>query len=185
MALFKDSDFADLLIDINDKALDKNLLVKQIFGTISKSDIPLIRYISLIYDQRSPLRQKLANIQSRKEEASRISGINNADDIFDLNEEKMIAYINAYLRFQSSKVWAIMTSNEEVLWQYQQELMKPITDFKNDKDKLQALEIKSKLMSECDSIIKRIESYEDKIFGDATDKKDEIINYTPESIANI
>jgi hypothetical protein len=57
--------------------------------------------------------------------------------------------------------------------------------FKNDKDKLSALEIKSKLMNECDAIIKRVEAYEDKLFGDLTDKKEEIINYTPESIANI
>lgn len=78
-----------------------------------------------------------------------------------------------------------MTANEEVLWQYQQELLTPIRDFKNDKDKLQALEIKTKLMQECDSIIKRIDAYEEKIFGDNTDKKKEILNLTPESIANV
>jgi hypothetical protein len=71
------------------------------------------------------------------------------------------------------------------LWQYQQELLTPIRDFKNDKDKLQALEIKTKLMQECDSIIKRIDAYEEKIFGDNTDKKKEILNLTPESIANV
>lgn len=78
-----------------------------------------------------------------------------------------------------------MTANEEVLWQYQQELLTPIVNYKNDKDKLQALEIKTKLMQECDSIIKRIEAYEEKIFGDNTDKKKEILNLTPESIANV
>jgi hypothetical protein len=78
-----------------------------------------------------------------------------------------------------------MTANEEVLWQYQQELLTPIVNYKNDKDKLQALEIKTKLMQECDSIIKRIEAYEEKIFGDNIDKKKEILNLTPESIANV
>lgn len=78
-----------------------------------------------------------------------------------------------------------MTANEEVLWQYQQELLTPIRDFKNDKDKLQALEIKTKLMQECDAIIKRIDAYEEKIFGDNIDKKKEILNLTPESIANV
>lgn len=78
-----------------------------------------------------------------------------------------------------------MTANEEVLWQYQQELLTPIMNYKNDKDKLQALEIKTKLMIECDSIIKRIEAYEEKIFGDNDDKKKEILNLTPESIANV
>lgn len=60
----------------------------------------------------------------------------------------------------------MLVSNEEVLWQYQQELLSPITDFRQDKEKLQALDIKSKLMNECDSMIKRIEGYEDKIYGD-------------------
>lgn len=78
-----------------------------------------------------------------------------------------------------------MTANEEVLWQYQQELLTPIMNYKNDKDKLQALEIKTKLMQECDAIIKRIEAYEEKIFGDNVDKKKEILNLTPESIANV
>lgn len=78
-----------------------------------------------------------------------------------------------------------MTANEEVLWQYQQELLTPIMNYKNDKDKLQALEIKTKLMQECDAIIKRIEAYEEKIFGDNIDKKKEILNLTPESIANV
>lgn len=78
-----------------------------------------------------------------------------------------------------------MTANEEVLWQYQQELLTPIVNYKNDKDKLQALEIKTKLMQECDAIIKRIEAYEEKIFGDNDDKKKEILNLTPESIANV
>lgn len=185
MALFKDSDFNDLLIDINDKNLDKNELIIQMYGKLGKSDLPIIRYISLMYDQRSPLRQKIANIVNRKEEASSIAGLDDTTDIFDLSNDKLIRYINIYLRRQSSKIWAILSANEEVLWQYQQELLKPITDFKNDKDKLQALEIKSKLMSECDAIIKRIEAYEEKIFGDLKEKKDEIINYTPESIANI
>jgi hypothetical protein len=40
-------------------------------------------------------------------------------------------------------------------------------------------------MAECDAIIKRIDSYEDKIFGDNKDKKDVIRNITPESIANL
>jgi hypothetical protein len=40
-------------------------------------------------------------------------------------------------------------------------------------------------MGECDAIIKRIEAYEEKLFGDNQLKKDKIINYTPESIANV
>jgi hypothetical protein len=40
-------------------------------------------------------------------------------------------------------------------------------------------------MAECDAIIKRIEAYEDKLFGDTKEKKSEILNLTPEAIANV
>jgi hypothetical protein len=40
-------------------------------------------------------------------------------------------------------------------------------------------------MQECDAIIRRIESYEEKIFGDNKQEKDKVLTYTPESIANV
>ncbi len=186
MAIFTDSEYNNILLPVNDKDLHKNPLVKQIFGKVEIDDIPMLRYIALLYDIKSPLRLKIPDIVERKEECAEMANIKDGKlDIFDLSNDKLLGYINVYLRYQSSKVWAVLTANEEVLWQYQQELLSPIKDFKNDKDKLQALEIKSKLMGECDAIIKRIESYEDKIFGDNKQEKDKILNYTPESIANI
>lgn len=186
MAIFTESEYNNILLPVNDKYLHKNPLVNQIFGKVSPDDIPMLRYIALLYDVKSPLRLKIPDIVERKEECAEMSDIKDGKlEIFDLSNDKLLGYINVYLRYQSSKVWAILAANEEVLWQYQQELLTPIVNFKNDKDKLQALEIKSKLMAECDAIIKRIESYEDKIFGDNKQEKDKILNYTPESIANI
>jgi hypothetical protein len=186
MALFNKEDFEDLAIPIYDSNLAKNPIIKQVFGNPPSSDIPILIYVALIYDQKSPLRLKISNIQERKEEAAEMAGIKgDASDIFDLKDNNILAYINSYLRYQSSKVWSILAANEEVLWQYQGELLSPITAYKTDKDKLQALEIKSKLMAECDAIIKRIEAYEDKLFGDTKEKKSEILNLTPEAIANV
>ena len=189
MAFFSEKDFKELMIPIYDKDLSKNASIKRMFPRIIAADIPLLIYVSLMYDQKSPLKQKIANITERKKEAVAIAGIkatkDELSDIFDLNNDKLVEYINIYLRSQSSKIWAAMVANEEVLWQYQQELLTPITVYKNDKDKLQALEIKSKLMQECDSIIKRIDAYEEKLFGDTKDKLEKIVAFTPESIANI
>jgi hypothetical protein len=186
MALFNKEDFAELAIPIYDSNLAKNPIIKQVFGNPPSSDIPILIYVALIYDQKSPLRLKISNIQERKEEAAEMAGIKgDASYIFDLRDNNILTYINSYLRHQSSKVWSVLAANEEVLWQYQQELLTPIKDFKNDKDKLQALEIKTKLMQECDSIIKRIDAYEDKLFGDTKEKKSEILNLTPEAIANV
>jgi hypothetical protein len=185
MATFSSSEFKEILIPIEGKDLHKDPLIVQIFGAVTISDIPLIKYVALLYDVKSPMRLKIPDVSLRKEECAEMAGIKDVESIFDLSHEKILGYINTYLRFQSSKVWAVLAANEEVLWQYQQELLTPIVNFKNDKDKLQALEIKTKLMNECDAIIKRIEAYEDKLFGDNKQEKDKIINYTPESIANI
>lgn len=186
MALFSDSDFNKILIPIDEEELHKNKTALQIFGKITLADVPYIKYIALIYDKHSPLRTKIPDVLERKNEASIIAGIKgNKDSLFDLSYSGIIDKISAYLKHQNSKIWAILLANEEVLWQYQSELFTPITEFKTDKDKLQALEIKSKLMAECDAIIKRIDSYEDKLFGDITEKKEEILNFTPETIANL
>lgn len=186
MAIFTESEYNNILLPVNDKDLANNPLVRQIFGKVDLEDIPMLKYIALLYDIKSPLRLKIPDIVERKQECYDMADVKQDKlHIFDLSHDKLLGYINVYLRYQSSKVWAVLTANEEVLWQYQQELLTPIVNFKNDKDKLQALEIKSKLMAECDSIIKRIESYEDKIFGDNKQEKDKVINYTPESIANI
>lgn len=185
MALFSDKDFKDLMIPLQEKDLSKHELVKKLFGDVKSSESSMLKYVALMYDKNSPLRQKIANITERKKEAADLAGLKNTDNIFDLSNDKLVEYINIYLRSQSSKIWAAMVANEEVLWQYQQELLTPIKIYKNDKDKLQALEMKSKLMQECDSIIKRVEAYEEKLFGDNKDEKEKIIVFTPESIANL
>jgi hypothetical protein len=186
MGLFAESDFNSLMIPVFKKDFLKEASCIRVFGKIANSEEAVIRYIALLYDQKSPIRIKISDILERKQECAELAGLKDGEDtIFNLKDKKVIGYINAYIRNQSSKIWAILAANEEVLWQYQQELLNPITEWKTDKDKLQALEIKSKLMAECDAIIKRIESYETKLFGDNLDKKDDVINFTPESIANI
>lgn len=186
MAIFSEKELDNLAIPVGEDNLEKHPDVIAIFDKQPKSSVPLIKYVALLYDQKSPMRLKIPDINERKKECATMAGLpKDSDEIFNLSDNKALEYINAYLRHQSSKVWAILAANEEVLWQYQQELLTPIKDFRSDKDKLQALEIKTKLMQECDAIIKRIEAYEDKLFGDNKDKKAEILKLSPESIANI
>lgn len=185
MALFKSDDFDKILINVEGDNLEKDALVHQIFGKISKADVPVIRYVALMYDKHSPLRGKITSLGERKKEAAELAGATNKEALYDLSYPRIIEFVHLYIRFQSDKIWAAMTANEEVLWQYQKELLTPITAYKTDKDKLGALEIKTKLMNECDAIIRRIDAYEEKLFGDEKEKRVEVINYTPEIIANI
>jgi hypothetical protein len=186
MALFVEDDFKVLSINPFEKNFIKNKIVQQVFGRVSQSDEPILKYIILLYDSKSPMRLKIPLLSDRKIECAELAELKTGkEEIFDLRHDNIVGYINSYLRYQQSKIWSILAANEEVLWQYQSELLTPITQYKTDKDKLQALEIKSKLMAECDAIIKRIDSYEEKLFGDNTDKKDKILSMTPEMIANV
>ena len=121
MAIFTESEYNNILLPVNDKDLHKNPLVNQIFGKVSTEDIPMLRYIALLYDIKSPLRLKIPDIVERKEECAEMANIKDGKlEIFDLSNDKLLGYINVYLRYQSSKVWAVLAANEEVLWQYLQ-----------------------------------------------------------------
>ena len=198
MAIFEKENFNRLYIDIYDKKnVIKNNLEKitNAFGLVddSRNDIEkLIKYIMYMYDKYSPRREMYQELEERKTECALLSGYKESKDkkilkeLFNLTDKRACKLISSFLKFQNHKTWAMLLSNEEVLWQYQQELLRPITDFRQDKEKLQALDIKSKLMNECDSMIKRIEGYENKIYGDDNKLKEEMKNATsPENIAYV
>lgn len=150
-------------------------LIKKVFPglyKIRRVDMDsLICYIVFMYDINSPMRKFFSDIDERKKECAVLAGYDLQADkarvgrLFDFTDKNITEMTTSFLKYQNNKAWAVLQSNEEVLWQYHHELLSPIINFKQDKEKLQALEIKSKLMNECDAIIKRIEMYEDKIFG--------------------
>lgn len=176
--LLEKKSFSKLAVPVygEKKVLEKyEKLVKKIFPQlylVRRKDLEeLIKYVVLMYDINSPMRKFFNDVDERKRECAVLAGYSFETDgtrlkkIFDFTDKNIMDLVTNYLKYQNNKVWAILQSNEEVLWQYNQELLNPITNFKLDKEKLQALDIKSKLMNECDNIIKRIEEYEQKIFG--------------------
>ena len=201
--VFNDNDFKNLCVPIHNEedVLENNKpLFKSMFGGLHKHRRvaleKMIKYIIYMYDIKSPMRQLFADVDERKKESAGLAGYDLDKDsvrlerIFNFDDRDISQMVTSFLKYQNNKSWAILQSNEEVLWQYHQELLKPITNFKQDKEKLQALDIKSKLMNECDAIIKRIESYEEKIYGQdkklmqsiqSTPTSPEMVAYVPET----
>lgn len=132
----------------------------------------LIKYVVYMYDIMSPLRHHYSDVGHRKLEAAVLAGYDPdreeklLEGIFNFSDDVAKFLVSEFLKYLNNKTWAILQSNEEVLWQYNEELLQSITDFKTDKEKLQALDMKTKLMRECDEIVGRIEGYEQKIFGE-------------------
>lgn len=200
MAVFSDEAFNNLCVPIykEEDVLEKYKYdLKKIFGGLFKHrrvDLEkLVKYVIYMYDLSSPMRELFTDMSIRKTECAMLAGYDIKKDekrlerIYILEDRDIVEMISSYLKFQNHKTWAMLTTNEEVLWQYQKELLQPITEFKQDKEKLQALDIKSKLMNESDSIINRIKNYEDKIFGDNKEVQSKLkqAKTSPETIAYV
>ena len=200
MAVFNEDSFVNLVIPIygkEDVLETYNGEFKKIFKGLFKHrrvDLEkLIKYVIYMYDKNSPMRDLFSDINIRKNECAILAGYDlskhekKLTKIFNLTDKDIMEMLYNFLKYQNNKAWALLTSNEEGLWQYQKELLTPIVDFRQDKEKLQALEVKAKLMNECDMIVKRIENYEEKIFGDDDDIKNKIKQErtSPESIAYV
>lgn len=183
MAIFSDKEFDRMLVNPNGKNFEKDSVLQSIFGKINSQDIPMVKYVLLMYDSQSPLRKKIADLVERKKEAASMAELKEYQGLFDLSDERLVGLVNKFLRFQNNRLWAILATQEELLWQYQSELLKPINVYKGDKEKLQGLEVKGKLMNDIDTMLRRCETYETTIFGDNTQGKDKIVSYNPELMA--
>lgn len=96
---------------------------------------------------------------------------------------EFVTMVIDYLRHQNDLVWAMIVSNEQTFYEYQEALVQSVNLFKNDKDKLSAIQVKTKLMEDSDAIAERLEKYYKKVFTE-----DEIVKrvkqvYTPEMMA--
>ena len=150
----------------------------------------LIAYVVYMYDMHSPLREYYADLRVRKEEAAelaKLKGKINLEDLYDLKIEEVSAMVNDFLVYQNERVWSMFVSNEQTFYEYQQKLLQSVEGDK-DKDILQALQIKSKLMNDMDEINTRLEGYLRRMTGE-DNQAIEVIQkrkmITPESIANV
>ena len=179
--------------DIEDYRDQLNKMMGGIWNKRSKNLEKSVKYILYMYDIASPLRRQFTNMDQRKKECASLAGFDmdngkdvaDAERLYSFTDETYLGFIIEFLKYQNNKTWALLVSNEEVLFQYQAQLVKPITETKSGKDHLQGLEIKGKLMAECDKIIDRIEVYEEKIFGQDKNLMEQAKSapVTPEQIA--
>ena len=152
----------------------KNLTVaypklKEIVGTV---DDKQLRYVILMYDINSPLRNHYPDLFKRKEFAADIAGydlmkddvttlfdfkIKNDEDEYVPNED-MLQLIMKYLKYQNNWVWSMIISNEQAFYEYNMRVMMPV-DGARDKDILQAINIKTQIMTSQDEIYQRLQKY--------------------------
>lgn len=161
-------------------------------GDPKRADLDkMVRYIMVLYDKRSPIIKQITNIGQRKNEAALVAGYDlklDADlleGLFDFIDTDLQILALQFLKDQNDMYWSMIVSNEQTFWEYQRALNARVEVFTGDKQKMDALNIKSKLMDECDRITERVEIYYLKVFGDgeAQVKAKEARGFTPEQMA--
>ena len=169
--------------------------LKKILGD---ADDKMIRYVVLMYDVSSPLRQHYPELGKRKEFAASIAGYDMMKDdvtcLFDfkvkVNDEyepyeELLDIIIKYLKYQNNWVWTMIISNEQAFFEYNKRVMMPVEGNK-DKDILQAISIKTQIMTSQDEIYQRLQKYYKDLSGGDSNLEEAITirkRLRPEEIA--
>ena len=169
--------------------------LKKILGD---ADDRMIRYVILMYDVSSPLRQHYPELGKRKEFAASIAGYDLMKDdvtcLFDfkvkVNDEyepyeELLDIIIKYLKYQNNWVWTMIISNEQAFFEYNKRVMMPVEGNK-DKDILQAISIKTQIMTSQDEIYQRLQKYYKDLSGGDSNLEEAITirkRLRPEEIA--
>jgi len=167
--------------------------LKEIVGT---EDDKMLRYVLLMYDINSPLRQHYPELGKRKEFAAAIAGYDlmkdNVVSLFDFKiddepHNDLLDVIMKYLKYQNNWVWSMIVSNEQAFYEYNRRVMMPV-EGNRDKDILQAINIKTQIMTSQDEIYQRLQKYYRDLSGGDVDLEEAITikkRLRPEEIANV
>jgi hypothetical protein len=165
----------------------------KMFKSFELADDQMIAYVLYMYDQNTPLKEQFPDLKIRKEQAAILSGYSLTKDgtflhdLFFFVSEKLVQMVDEFLRKQNNRIWSMIVSNEQTFFEYQTKLLSPV-EGERDKDILQALQIKSKIMDDLNTINDRLDSYYMKLYGEDQEllkviKADKRL--TPEFIANL
>lgn len=126
---------------------------------MKKEDIE--KYIELMYSQKSTL-NKIEDLSERKIQAATKAKLNPEDpeikNIMELKNEKVRVKIINYLNKNNSNLFVKLISDQQLFWNMQQRLMKPLED-EDDTSKLMAISEKS------EELVERIEKNYQKLYG--------------------
>ena len=174
-------------------SLKKKYPKMKMFSSFQSAEDQMIAYVLYMYDQNTPMKEQFPDLKIRKEQAAILSGYDLVKDneklheMFFFQSSKIIDMVDEFLRKQNNRIWSMIVSNEQTFFEYQKKLLSPV-EGDRDKDILQALQIKSKIMDDLNTINDRLDSYYMKLYGEDQEllkiiKADKRL--TPEFIANL
>lgn len=159
-----------------------------------------VRYILLMYDVNSPMRAYYPDLEQRKTAAADMAGFDwdteSMEEIFEFKiqqeesvvpNDDLLNMIMEFLKYQNNWVWTMIVSNSEAFYEYNRRVMMPVEGTR-DKDILQAINIKTQIMTSQDDIYQRLQRYYRDLSGGDTVLEESIKvrkRLRPEEIANV
>lgn len=208
---------------IDEKLFDKmefNPLVKEKLATaypklaeiFGKTDDRMLRYVLLMYDITSPLKDAYPELSARKTWAATMAGYKENEEIEFLKSftketktpvyddkgklkyhnksielhEPLLEAVQKLIIYQNNRLWAMIVTNEQAFYEYQRRVMAEVGG-DADKDALSAITVKTKIMESMDDIDKRLDGYYKRLTsgdGELEETLTKRKRLRPEDIAN-
>ena len=146
----------------------------------------VIKYFCYCYDSKSPFVTEIEEVSQRKELALEEAGIDDEEQIeslLQLDNEQYILLLTAMMKAQKDRLFRLIVVNEEAFTEYETSVFKRLTAEK-DKDLMQALITKDKILESLHQIGERLDVYYRKFFNNEEEviKK---VSFTPEGMKDI
>lgn len=169
---------------IQDKALSRIDFDFDLFDEPDRNKV--IKYFCYCYDSKSPFVTQIQDVNQRKELALDEAGITDEDHrerLMELDNSSYISLLIAIMRSQKSKLYRLIIVNEEAFNEYETQVLRKLSSDK-DKDLMQALTTKDKILDSLDTIRNRLEAYYRKFFNEeeVVVKK---VSFSPEGMKDI
>jgi hypothetical protein len=183
------------------KLVEQHPKLKTIVGDLV--DDKMLRYVLLMYDINSPLKNHYPELAKRKEWAASLAGYDveseEVKSLYTLTiectetsedgkekkviepHEELVNMITNIIAYQNNRTWTMIVTNEQTFYEYHKRVMMEISE-----DGLKNVQVKTSLLQAMDEIDSRLEVYYRRISGedgaleDAITKKRRI---TAESLA--
>ncbi len=131
------------------------------------------------------------NLLKRKRAALEKAGFTKTDSKFtdglvNMTNETILNVANEILKILNHREWALIVLHEETFNEYQHRILTRV-DAEKDKEELQALEVKNKLLKSCHEINERLKQYYRDLYSDdislISENDKRLKRYSPEAIS--
>jgi hypothetical protein len=150
---FQKLEFNPFVLKKNERMVSKYPMLEQIKGFVEAED-SLIRYICVLYDPDSAVRDIKDLNERKKEAASLVKLIGDKESIYLIEDEDVLELITNFLIYKGNMEWHLLCSAEHAFHQYNRLIMSP-----ESKNKL-------KLLNESSELKDKIKDYYNNLFGE-------------------